>query len=284
MTDTTPPISLHLKENLQGRIDNLAMSPSYTNTLIPVFEALMNSIHSVQERFGDDWIKKGAIVLNVECDSDGNPESFVVTDNGVGLNDANFESFRTYDSRLKARKGGKGVGRLTWLKVFERVNIISKFEVKEKVSQRSFDFVLDNEKAFQNYVLRALDAKPELQTRVALHALKDGYRSHCPKRLETITHRIAAHFLPFLIGDECPDITVSSATESHSLRQIIEAHTHNAQSLTVEVQDVGSLTIKHLLLSKALVESGTPSSLSTSRRASITPINRVVRSAISIRS
>lgn len=257
MTDTTPPISLHLKENLQGRIDNLAMSPSYTNTLIPVFEALMNSIHSVQERFGDDWIKNGVIVLDVECDSDGNPESFVVTDNGVGLNDANFESFRTYDSRLKARKGGKGVGRLTWLKVFERVNIISKFKVEDKVSQRSFDFVLDNEKAFQNYVLRALDAKPELQTRVALHALKDGYRSHCPKRLETITHRIAAHFLPFLIGDECPDITVSSATESHSLRQIIEAHTHNAQSLTVEVQEVGSLTIKHLLLSKALVESGT---------------------------
>lgn len=257
MTETALPTSLHLKENLKGRIDNLAMSPSYANTLIPVFEALMNSIHSVQERFGDDWIKKGSIHLSVECDGDGNPESFVVTDNGVGLNDANFESFRTYDSRLKAKKGGKGVGRLTWLKVFERINILSKFSAETLVSQRSFDFVLDNEKAFQNYSLRVLDSKPELQTRVELHALKDGYRSHCPKRLETITHRIAAHFLPFLIGEECPDITVSSATESYSLRQIIEAHTHNPQSLIVEVPDVGTLTIKHLLLSKALVEGGT---------------------------
>ena len=257
MTDSAPPTSLHLKENLKGRIDNLAMSPSYANTLIPVFEALMNSIHSVQERFGDDWAKQGSINLSVECDGDGNPESFVITDNGVGLNEANFESFRTYDSRLKAKKGGKGVGRLTWLKVFERVNIISKFELQAGVSQRSFDFVLDNEKAFQNYVLRAWDTKPELQTRVELHALKDGYRSHCPKRLETITHRIAAHFLPFLIGDQCPDITVSSATENHSLRQIIQAHTHNPQSLCVDVPDVGSFTIKHLLLSKALVEGGT---------------------------
>lgn len=257
MTESALPTSLHLKENLKGRIDNLAMSPSYANTLIPVFEALMNSIHSVQERFGDDWIKKGSIHLSVECDSDGNPESFVVTDNGVGLNDANFDSFRTYDSRLKAKKGGKGVGRLTWLKVFERINILSKFSADTLVSQRSFDFVLDNEKAFQNYSLRVLDSKPELQTRVELHALKDGYRSHCPKRLETITHRIAAHFLPFLIGEECPDITVSSATEGYSLRQIIEAHTHNPQSLTVEVTDVGTLTIKHLLLSKALVEGGT---------------------------
>jgi hypothetical protein len=257
MTDTAPPTSLHLKENLKGRIDNLAMSPSYANTLIPVFEALMNSIHSVQERFGDDWVKRGSINLTVDCDSEGNPESFVITDNGVGLNDDNFESFRTYDSRLKAKKGGKGVGRLTWLKVFEGVKIISKFELPAGVSQRSFDFVLDNEKAFQNYALRKLDTKPELQTRVELHALKDGYRSHCPKRLETITHRIAAHFLPFLIGDQCPDITVSSATENHSLRQIIEAHTHNPQSLSVDVQDVGNFTIKHLLLNKALVEGGT---------------------------
>lgn len=257
MTDTAPPTSLHLKENLKGRIDNLAMSPSYANTLIPVFEALMNSIHSVQERFGDEWVKRGSINLTVDCDSEGNPESFVITDNGVGLNDDNFESFRTYDSRLKAKKGGKGVGRLTWLKVFEGVKIISKFELPAGVAQRSFDFVLDNEKAFQNYALRKLDTKPELQTRVELHALKDGYRSHCPKRLETITHRIAAHFLPFLIGDQCPDITVSSATENHSLRQIIEAHTHNPQSLSVDVQDVGNFTIKHLLLNKALVEGGT---------------------------
>ena len=42
MTDDAPQTSsLHLKENLQGRIDNLAMSPSYANTLIPMFEAMI---------------------------------------------------------------------------------------------------------------------------------------------------------------------------------------------------------------------------------------------------
>jgi hypothetical protein len=257
MTDEAPPTSLHLKENLKGRIDNLAMSPSYANTLIPMFEAIMNSIHSVQERFGDDWIKKGAIRLDVENDADGNPESFVIVDNGIGLNDDNFDSFRTYDSRLKAPKGGKGVGRLTWLKVFESVKITSKFENAGIMHQRSFDFVLDNEKAFQSYSLKQLVGKPSLQTRVELHALKDGYRSHCPKKLDTITHRIAAHFLPFLIGEECPDITVSNGVDTYSLRTIIEEHTHNTQSLSVEIPDVGTFAIKHLLLSKALVESGT---------------------------
>lgn len=257
MAEDAQPISMHLKENLQGRIDNLAMSPSHANTLIPVFEALMNSIHSVQERFGDEWMKKAVISLSVETDDDDNPISFIVTDNGVGLNEANFESFRTYDSRLKSKKGGKGVGRLTWLKVFDRISILSRFQFGAEVQQRSFDFVLDNEKAFQNYSLRPMRDGSPIQTRVHLQTLKDGYRSHCPKKLDTITHRIAAHFLPFLIGDECPDITVSNRTESISLRSIIETHTYKPESAKFEIPDVGSFSIRHLLLSKALVESGT---------------------------
>lgn len=257
MAEDAQPVSMHLKENLQGRIDNLAMSPSYANTLIPVFEALMNSIHSVQERFGDEWMKKAVISLNIETDDEDNPVSFIVTDNGVGLNEANFESFRTYDSRLKSKKGGKGVGRLTWLKVFGRISILSRFQYGAEIQQRSFDFVLDNERAFQNYSLKPVSDSSQIQTRVHLQTLKDGYRSHCPKKLDTITHRIAAHFLPFLIGDECPDITVSNRTESISLRKIIEAHTYKPESAKFELPDAGSFSIRHLLLSKALVESGT---------------------------
>jgi hypothetical protein len=67
------PTTLHLKENLKGRIENLAMSPSYANTLIPVFEAIMNSIHAVQDRFGDQSAKKGVIHVTVHQDQDGTP-------------------------------------------------------------------------------------------------------------------------------------------------------------------------------------------------------------------
>ena len=109
-TIESTPISLNLKEDLQGRIDNLAMAPNYENTLIPVFEAVMNSIHSVQDRFGEDWTDKGFINVRVHWDEDGHPKSFTVEDNGRGLNAANFESFLTYDSRHKIKKGGKGVG------------------------------------------------------------------------------------------------------------------------------------------------------------------------------
>ena len=257
MNEAAPSTSLHMKENLKGRIENLAMSPSYANTLIPVFEAIMNSIHAVQDRFGDHWAKKGLIRVTVHQDQDGNPHSFTIEDNGIGLDDENFDSFRTYDSRLKVTKGGKGVGRLTWLKVFEKVAISSVYQTSDSLMERAFDFVLDNQQAFQKYRLGVRKEKSDQRTLVQLKTLTDGYNSHCPKKLETISHRIAAHFLPFLIGKDCPEISVADDTESHSLRQIIADHTHNPKNQTFDVEDVGSFTIKHLLLNKSLVEKGT---------------------------
>lgn len=257
MNNKAPPVTLHLKENLKGRIENLAMSPSYTNTLIPVFEAIMNSIHSVQERFGNEWAKKGKIHVTVHQNEEGTPHSFTIEDNGVGLNDENFESFRTYDSRLKAKKGGKGVGRLTWLKVFERVRVLSVFQGPNFILERAFDFVLDNQQAFQNYQLSQRKEGPSLLTSVHLRTLRDGYRSQCPKKLETITNRIAAHFLPFLIGDDCPDIIITNDEESHSLRQIIADHSYKPDGQAFKIDGVGTFAVKHLLLSKSLVEKGT---------------------------
>lgn len=251
------PSSLHLKEDLRGRIANLAMAPSYANTLIPLFEAVMNSLHAVQDRFGDDWEKKCRIEIHILEDAEGNPHSFTVEDNGIGLDDRNFESFRTYDSRTKVKKGGKGVGRLTWLKVFESVRVSSIYDAEGIRMERSFNFVLDNAAAFQDYSLTQMDDGTDVRTFIELRHLKDGYRSHCPKKLETIAHRIAAHFLPFLIGDEKPEIRISNTSESLNLAEVVATNMFEPKSETFKVEDVGTFSIKHLLLNKALIETGT---------------------------
>ena len=77
------------------------------------------------------------------------------------------------------------------------------------------------------------------------------------EKLETIAHRIAAHFLPFLIGDEKPAITISDSNESLNLAEVVAANMFTPQSKTFNVEDVGKFTIKHLLLNKALVEKET---------------------------
>lgn len=233
------------------------MAPSYANTLIPLFEAIMNSLHAVQDRFGDDWEKQCRIEIQISEDTEGNPHSFTIEDNGIGLDERNFESFRTYDSRTKVKKGGKGVGRLTWLKVFESVRVSSIFEAEGTRMERRFKFVLDNAAAFQDYSLSQADKSTEVRTFIELRDLKDGYRSHCPKKLETIAHRIAAHFLPFLISEEKPQIRISNGSESLELSEVVADSMFEPKSETFEVGDVGTFSIKHLLLNKALIETGT---------------------------
>ena len=51
--------------------------------------------------------------------------SFTVTDNGAGFNDDNFNAFLTLDTDHKIDKGGRGIGRLLWLKAFQRVDVAS---------------------------------------------------------------------------------------------------------------------------------------------------------------
>ena len=52
---------------------------------------------------------------------------FVVTDNGEGFHDKNMEAFETLDTEHKSIYGGRGVGRLLWLKAFKKVEVVSHY-------------------------------------------------------------------------------------------------------------------------------------------------------------
>ena len=86
---------------------------------MPLMEAVSNSIHAITERFDDKAGKRGRIDVTVIRDLEDENEpvlGFDVGDNGVGFTEENYKSFLTPDSRHKEKRGGKGVGRLGWLK------------------------------------------------------------------------------------------------------------------------------------------------------------------------
>lgn len=60
-------------------------------------------------------------------------DGFIITDNGDGFTGENITSFDTYLSSYKKEIGCKGIGRLTWLKVFKNISIES-FTKEEKIS------------------------------------------------------------------------------------------------------------------------------------------------------
>jgi hypothetical protein len=70
-----------------------------------------------------------------------------VFDTGVGFNEANFDSFSTSTPpslTTSASTGrGKGIGRMTWLKAFDRVEVDNVFGSTGETSRRQFIFSED---------------------------------------------------------------------------------------------------------------------------------------------
>ncbi len=59
-----------MKFSLEGRIANLQLPGGAAPIFLSIEEAVSNSVHAIQERFGDDGIgKHGTIDIFVETDS-----------------------------------------------------------------------------------------------------------------------------------------------------------------------------------------------------------------------
>jgi hypothetical protein len=97
--------------------------------LLPLFEAVMNSFQAIKDANLPRAIP-GRLAIEIERQEDlfkgenAPIESFKVTDNGIGLDDDNFDSFNTAFSRRKVATGGKGLGRFIWLKAFEGAALV----------------------------------------------------------------------------------------------------------------------------------------------------------------
>lgn len=85
----------------------------------PIFEAIANSIEADASEI-KIVLKSKDSLLNENYISE-----IIVSDNGEGFTAENTKSFQEYMSSHKLLLGCKGVGRFTWLKIFNRVKIES---------------------------------------------------------------------------------------------------------------------------------------------------------------
>src|SRR5260370_25368828 len=111
--------------------------------LLPLFEAVMNSFQAIKEANFPANIP-GRITIEVkrgggQLDLDVSPISgFRITDNGIELDERNWESFNTAFSAHKLTRGGKDLGRFTWLKAFGHARIQSTFKHNNAFHTPSF--------------------------------------------------------------------------------------------------------------------------------------------------
>ena len=241
---------MNMQTNLPGRLRNTPLP--VTSGLMPLFEAVVNSIHAIEE--AGQSTAQGQISIEIlrkqkqeQFDLDDSKKKrgpdaredivgFKVTDTGIGFTDANIESFHTLDSEHKASKGCRGVGRLLWLKAFKHVRVESIFQGDGgKLKQRSFMF--DASGVSQEIIGDAGDSAKR-STTVHLDDFSPKYREYSRKTPQAIADSIFEHCLWYFIREgSAPLITLFDDGESISLSDTFDQHMHSSaitESITLK--------------------------------------------------
>ena len=136
-----------------------------------------------------------------ECSEERQIESFEIIDLGDGFNSKNYNSFKTAESTHKAELGCKGVGRFTWLKAFETVEVDSTYSENSVMNNIQFNFSV-NDADFNNITNEKRKLSDKSQTNVRLKFIKPPYRTRLPKTLDTIAQEIIQHCLIYFLENE----------------------------------------------------------------------------------
>jgi len=239
-----------LKTSLMGKINNL---PQFKGeALLPVFEAVVNSIQSIEE-CGN--LKNGKITITINRDGQSSLPvldtdkqkiiGFEIIDNGVGFDDTNFDSFLTSDTTHKLEKGCKGIGRFFWLKAFDYIEISSIYVNNGTGRKRSFRFT--REDGISNVKDNTVKSKQE--TTVKLVGFQEEYRKQpsAYKTTEKIAQRILEHCLSYFIAKNVPSIIVKDDDETIQLNELFNKI---SQNITTEEIDLSGekFQISHIKL------------------------------------
>ena len=233
-----------MKTDVAGRVRNTPLAAS--KPLLPLYEAVVNSIQAIQEAKE----KNGRIDITIVRDNNhllkeqepglGEIIGFEVRDNGVGFNEQNYRAFETSDTTYKANRGGKGIGRFLWLVAFDRVEVASHFKNNGKLQCRQFEFIPEADGVKS---MKLSDShETACSTTVRLISFQAKFQQQCPKKLETIATHLIEHCLEYFIRDDCPQIELRDGSTGESLdlnEQFVQemAERSTRQRVSVEGQD-----------------------------------------------
>lgn len=198
--------------NIKGLVDRLELSQA--KAMMPLFEAISNSIDAIEEH-GDGFLNHSIriqLVATYDLAHQGGDETLVldgfdIYDDGVGFNDENLASFKEAHTLSKVKVGGKGVGRFTFLKVFSSVHIRSVFLRRNETLLREFDFSIVDELKGADVVT---PVKETYGTTVSMRGMDRKFKGGWPHDPAIIAERILAHFLIRFAARSCPSITLLS--------------------------------------------------------------------------
>ena len=196
-----------VKPDMVAVLQRTHVSKDLHGFLLPTLEAVSNAMHGIEERFGDDARKLGMINIAMSSINDPQRVMISITDNGIGLDDGNYGSFKTPFSGHKLQQNGRGFGRFIAFKVFSRILYSSRYEAVPAPDKRTFRFDINqkNELIFH-------DGEPDF-SHLGLRVDYDEPRPEWHELIATldevdIADHIGSHFLPHFLYRWLPEITI----------------------------------------------------------------------------
>lgn len=107
----------HKTIDLASEVRRAVLPDGLHGFLFPVYEAISNAFHSIEQRWEDELEEKGR--LDVTFDE--LKREVVVADNGNGFDEGNLSAFLTPLTGHKYERGGRGFGRFMAFKVYSKV-------------------------------------------------------------------------------------------------------------------------------------------------------------------
>lgn len=239
--------------DVAGRVRNTQLAKR--NAMLPVYEAVVNSIQAIDERGG-----AGQVFLHIErtppqIDQEtgdiiflGKVSGFTVEDNGAGFHEESFRAFCTADTTRKAASGGRGLGRFLWLKAFDEVSVTSSFFEDGQWHQREFRFAMVDDGVLHDTLTEA--PSPTYRTLVSLARMKQPYVDAVPQTAAAVARRLLEHCFLFFVLGAAPRIVVRDAQASTEvdLGDLYQEEVlKNAASTSVNV-DRNTVEIRHLFV------------------------------------
>jgi hypothetical protein len=195
------------KPDMQAVLERTHLALDLRGFLLPIFEAISNAMDGIHSRFGDEGQQKGEI--NIKFSNTNSPAKILVSvsDNGIGLTDENYKSFRTPFSGYKLKQRGRGFGRFIAFKVFSRTLYSSSYEFFHVENTRTFRFDINQKQEFTFH-----DGDPDFsgvglcveynQPLAIWHQLIKDLKA------SEVMDEIGNHFLPYFLYRWLPKITI----------------------------------------------------------------------------
>ena len=217
-----------------------------------IVEAITNSIEAIEQK---DDSSGGEVHIHIDRDNtllekdSAKINKVTISDNGVGFIDTNRTSFNTLYSQQKSKSGGKGLGRMFFIKFFKDVSVESTYMREGEYRTRKFTLGREYE-----IIKDENDTEADGTIPTGANLVLENYTGDTDfdDDIDRFAHRTLEKILNYFVAENytCPKITIHDGNQQRVLNDLIG----HDDSFAIQAKNIGQIVIAGKTLSYKMFE------------------------------